>query len=292
MSKTNQHRTGCTGASAPRNRSVQRIERLVIASVLGFLLLSACASVISTPTAIPTISLDSSTSTNNPQAGDADAVSASAVVVPVKDAQLAFSSVGRVTAVKVEVGDQVRVGQTLVTLDTTVLEARVREAEANLLTAQVDRKYKERLKLDQIHLEVADAEIARMQALLDSAKALLETQSTLAAPFRGTVVSVDIAAGETVVPGAPVIALGDLSSYKIETTDLSERDVTRIAIGQPASVFIEALGEEFSAKVSSIARSSTTLGGDVVFQVTLELDEQPAGLLWGMSADVSIQTAR
>jgi HlyD family secretion protein len=94
-----------------------------------------------------------------------------------------------------------------------------------------------------------------------------------------------------VVPGQTVIVLGDLSRYRIETTDLSERDVTRIQIGQPASVFIEALGEQFTGEVIDIDRVSSTLGGDVVFKVTIGLDEQPHGLLWGMSADVQIQAA-
>jgi RND family efflux transporter MFP subunit len=274
------------------SRSAVISKSLFTPIILTVLILSACTSA-ATPTALPTVSLDGgSNNSNNSQTSDLDSVSASAIIVPVKNVELAFPSVGRVTAVNVNVGDQVTTGQTLVTLDTTVLEARVKEAEANLLAAQVDRRYKERLRLDNIHLEVADAEIARMQALLDSAKAVLATQSSMTAPFDGTIVSTDIAPGETVVPGATVIVLGDLTSYKIETTDLSERDVTRIAIGQPASVFIEALGSEFSAKVTEIARSSTTLGGDVVFKVTLELDEQPDGLLWGMSADVNVQTAQ
>ena len=157
--------------------------------------------------------------------------------------------------------------------------------------AQIDRKYKERLKLDKIHLEVADAQIAQMQALLDSASAILATQFTLTAPFDGTIVSVDVAPAETVVPGATVIVLGDLSGYVIETTDLSERDVTHVQVGQPASVYIEALGSEFSGQVSDIALTSSTLGGDVVYKVTIELDEQPDGLLWGMSADVTIDAA-
>ncbi len=92
------------------------------------------------------------------------------------------------------------------------------------------------------------------------------------------------------VPGQVVIILGDLSKYQIETTDLSERDVTRVRVGQSASVFIEALSEEFPAKVIDVDRVSTTLGGDVVFKVTLEIDDQPEGLLWGMSADVQIDT--
>ncbi|HEX5942397.1 MAG TPA: HlyD family efflux transporter periplasmic adaptor subunit, partial [Anaerolineales bacterium] len=135
------------------------------------------------------------------------------------------------------------------------------------------------------------ADVARMQALLDSAKAILDTQYALIAPFDGTVVSLDIAPAETVVPGQVVILLGDLSKYQIETTDLSERDITRVQVGQSASVFIEALEEEFTGKVIDVDRISTTLGGDVVFKVTMELDDQPAGLLWGMSADVQIETA-
>jgi HlyD family secretion protein len=203
--------------------------------------------------------------------------------------ELAFAAVARVTDVSVKVGDEVSAGQTLVTLDTTVQEARIKEAEANLLAAQIDRKYKERLRLDKIHLEVADAEIARQQALLDSAKSVLATQSTLTAPMDGTIVSVDIAPAETVLPGETVITIGDLSSYVVETTDLSERDVNRVRIGQPAVVFIEALGAEFTGEVTDVAFTSTTLGGDVVYKVTIALDDQPEGLRWGMSADVSIE---
>lgn len=262
---------------------------LFVVLISATLVLSACTSAAQ-PTPIPTLSLDGSTSENT-QTSESGSVSASAVVVPVRHVDLSFAAVGRVTAVDVSVGDKVTAGQTLVTLDTTVQEARVREAEANLLAAQVDRKYKERLKLDKIHLEVADAEIARQQALLDSAKASLATQSALTAPFEGTIVSVDIAPSETVVPGGTVIVLGDLSQYVIETTDLSERDVTRVQVGQPVTVYIEALGGEFSGRVSNVALTSNTVGGDVVYKVTIELDDQPAGLLWGMSADVKIDAA-
>ncbi len=276
-------------ACLSRNRSVAFAGKLSIVLAMA-LLLSACAAA-STPTPIPTVSLDGNTSTNNPQSSDSDSVSASAVIVPVTDAQLAFSSIGRVTAVNVKAGDTVTAGQALVTLDTTIPEARVREAEANLLAAQVQYNYQKRLGLDEVHIESAEADVARMQALLDSAKAILDTQYELIAPFDGTIVSVDIAPAETVVPGQVVILLGDLSKYQIETTDLSERDVPRVHVGQAANVFIEALGGEFTGKVIDIDRLASALGGDVIFKVTIGLDDQPEGLLWGMSADVQINTA-
>jgi len=262
---------------------------LIVIALIA-LILSACTSA-STPTAIPTISLDNNGPLSSTQPSNANSVSASAIIVPVNDAQLSFSAVGRVTAVNVKVGDKVTAGQTLVTLDTAIQEAKVREAEANLLAAQIQFKYLKRLGVDEVHIQTAEADIARTQALLDSAKAVLASQSTLTAPFDGTIISVDIAPAETVVPGQILIVLGDLSKYQIETTDLSERDVTRVQMGQSANVFIEALNEEFTGEVIDIDRVSSMLGGDVVYKVTIELDKQPQGLLWGMSADVQIQAA-
>jgi HlyD family secretion protein len=261
-----------------------------IAALLILIILSACTSAAQ-PTLLPTVSLDDGDPAPGTQTGSADAVSASAIIVPLREVELAFSSVGRVTAVNAKAGDRVSAGQILVTLDTTILEARVREAEANLLAAEVQLKYNRRLGLDEVHIESSEADVARMQALVESAKAVLATQSTLTAPFDGTIVLLDIAPAETVVPGQVVMVLGDLSKYRIETTDLSERDVTRVQVGQPAAVYIEALNQEFNGEVIDIDRIGSTLGGEVVYKVIIDLDRQPKGLLWGMSADVRIDIA-
>ena len=53
---------------------------------------------------------------------------------------------------------------------------------------------------------------------------------------------------------------------------------------------IDALDESFEGEVVDIDRQSETVGGDVTYKVTIELDQQPAGLRWGMSAEVEIQT--
>ncbi|NJC98278.1 MAG: efflux RND transporter periplasmic adaptor subunit [Anaerolineae bacterium] len=257
-------------------------------TLLMALLLSACASATS-PTPIPTIALDGSPS-NADQSNTGNEVTASAIIVPVKDAQLSFPAVGHVTEVNAKVGDRVSAGDVLVRIDTSLLEAKVREAEANLAVAEIQVRYLKRIGTNQAHLETAEADVERAQALLDLAKATLDSQSTLVAPFDGVIVSVDIAPAETVTPGQVVIVLADLSRYQIETTDLSERDVTKVQTGQPATVFIEALNGEFTGKVIDIDRIGSTLGGDVVFTVTIAFDQQPQGLLWGMSADARIQT--
>lgn len=257
--------------------------------VIAVLVLSACAS-NNAPTSIPTVVLDGGNTTPTNNGVSANGITASAVVVPVHYARLSFASVGKVTEVNVKVGDSVNAGDILVALDTSILQAKVREAQANLEAAQAQVRFLTRNKTDQVHLDQANADVERMQALLDSANAALAAQSTLTAPFAGIIVNVDIAPAEIVTPGQVVIVLGDLSSFQIETTDLSERDVTKIQPGDSAVVFIEALSEEFSGKVVDIDRIGTTLGGEVVFTVTVALDNQPDGLLWGMSADVRFES--
>ena len=263
------------------------------------LALSACGSQ-ATATPIPTLVLDgSNTSPNNGGTSSGNVISASAIIAPITEARLSFTGVGKVTSVNVQVGDRVEAGQVLVELDTTILEARVREAEVNRTFAEIDLSHLIRMTGCQSkgcapsyqHIEVKQNEVARAQALVDSANAVLESQSNLTAPFAGVVVSVDIAPAETVTPGQIVIVLADLSRYQVKTTDLSERDVTKVRNGQPVSIFIEALNETFSGKVTDVDRIGSTLGGDVVFTVTIGFNKQPQGLLWGMSADVDIQVA-
>lgn len=257
--------------------------------------LTACGQAATTE-AVPTVVLDGGQTSTGAQTSSGDSVSAAAVVVPMSEARLSFTSVGRVISVNVQVGDKVEAGQTLVELDTALLEAKVREAEANLAFAETDLKYLIRVTgcrgegcaPSQKHIEVAENEVARAQALVDSAKATLDAQSHLTAPFAGTVVSVDISPAETVTPGEVVIVMGDLSGYRVETTDLSERDVPHVEIGQDVNVFVEALGQDVTGKVADVSNISSTLGGDVVYKVTIDFDQQPEGLLWGMSADVEI----
>jgi RND family efflux transporter MFP subunit len=268
----------------------------VIVLLVLALALAACGP-SNTPQAIPTIVLDGGQpSSNSPQTSSGDSVSASAIIIPISEARLSFPSVGRVTSVNVQVGDKVEAGQVLVALDTAILEAKVKEAEANLSYAEIALKYLVRVTgcrgegcaPSQQHIEVAESDIARAQALVDSAKATLAAQSNLTTPFAGTVVAVDISPSETVTPGQVVVVIGDLSDYRIETTDLSERDVPNVKVGQDVNIFVEALGQNLTGKVAEISNISSTLGGDVVYKVTIDFDEQPDGLLWGMSADVEI----
>ena len=136
---------------------------------------------------------------------------------------------------------------------------------------------------------VAAQELEVSRKTLDTAHAEL-SQTELVAPFAATVISIEIEPGEVVQPGQIVIVLAKLDDLQIETTDLSELNMAAVKPGQTATIFIEALDAEFPGVVNAISPISNTIGGDVVFKVTIQLDEQPKDLLWGMSADVKIQT--
>jgi multidrug resistance efflux pump len=144
----------------------------------------------------------------------------------------------------------------------------------------------------------AEGELSQAQARLEQARlrlAQIERQIDAAqvrAPFAGTVSEVHARVGQSVMPGRALVDLGDLRTMRAETTDLSERDVAHVAVDQEAAVYVEALGAEIAGRVSGIAPRATTVGGDTVYQVTIELDEPSLELRWGMSVEIDIAVGR
>ena len=157
-------------------------------------------------------------------------------------------------------------------------------AEEQLSRAEIDYEmYKTGPDPDKVLL--AEARQANAEAQLAAAQASLDNL-TLSAPFAGVVSKISVHNGEWVTIGQPVLALVDLEHLRIETTDLSERDVPQVKVGQAVTIFVKALNLDIGGKVSQIAPLADILGGDVVYKVTIELDQIPAGLRAGMSVDV------
>jgi RND family efflux transporter MFP subunit len=261
--------------------------RIVLTIMVAALITAGCSQA-GEGTPIPTVVLGGSSNASS-SGSDEATVAASGEVVPEPKAELSFPLTGTVQQVEVAPGDRVRQGQALIMLDPTLWTAKVQEAEGVLASAEAEERLRIRNGDDQEHIDAANADVDRAIASLDAAKATLQ-QATLTAPFDGTIASVEISPGETVTPGLIVIMIGDLSGFEVVTTDLSERDVPAVAIGQPAVISVNALGEEFPGSVADISRLASVVGGDVVYEVTLRFDEQPQGLLWGMTAEVRIET--
>ena len=217
------------------------------------------------------------------------AVVASANVAPAQVTRLSFTIAGRVKEVLVSKGDQVTAGQVLVTLDSAELDAAVQQATANrgVTFAQWEYNLQPRPKQLPEDRVIAKARLDKSDAQIEIAKLRL-AQASLLSPINATVVSVDVQTGQSVDVAQVVVTIATLDQLQVETKDLSERDVPGVKVGQPATIYVDALDREFAGKVIAISPTSNTIGGDVVFKVTIALDEQPAGLRWGMSAEVTI----
>lgn len=247
--------------------------------------LAACSSATATP--LPAAPVTASAPTGLIHSGG---VVASAEAVPAQDTYMSFVISAPVKEVLVKEGDTVTAGQTLVTLYSPDLELSVKAAELAVESANIEYKYWiPRKDRPPERRDQAKAIFEGTKAQLEIANATF-AQTSLLAPFDGTVVDIRVEAGEFAQAGQVVIVLGDVAHMQIKTTDLSERDVTAVKVGQSVNVYIEALGVTVTGKVLHISPISETVGGDVVYPVIIELDEQPDGLLWGMSAEVEIQT--
>jgi HlyD family secretion protein len=134
----------------------------------------------------------------------------------------------------------------------------------------------------------AETVTAAMDAV-DQAKAALELYE-LRAPFGGTVLGLDVKAGEAAVPGVPIAFLADTATWTVETKDLAEIDIARVALGQSVIVKLDALpGEEFPGKVTAIDPVGKEHLGDMNYKVTITLDKVDPRFMWNMTANVDIE---
>lgn len=144
--------------------------------------------------------------------------------------------------------------------------------------------------LAQSTVSQAEAEVVAARSNVAAAQAAFD-RTTLKAVFPGTVSSVDAELGQLVSSGVPVVVLADLDDWLVETTDLSELDIARVEIGAPAVVELDAIpGEIVNGVVSDIARvPKSGPGGDVIYLVTIDLEDRPdLPLRWRMTASVDI----
>ncbi len=229
-------------------------------------------------------------------------VTASVKVVPAQQADLAFVVSGPVQDVQVKEGQAVQAGQSLITLDVPDLsfaevaaQAALKAAQENAFIQSQGRKKWNGTKFLYVsgppeQLQAYNDMVDQAQAALIVAQAQL-AQATLTAPFNGTVTSVTVSPGEMVQAQQVVLTIGGLDHLQIETTDLSERFIANMHVGDAATVRLKAFTAPLNGRVTAIAPlAGKSTDGDTIFKVTIELDQQPAGLMWGMTGDVEIKT--
>jgi membrane fusion protein, multidrug efflux system len=235
------------------------------------------------------------------------AISVTGSIQGVKEASISAKATGRIEVLPVKDGDYIESGQLLAKIDSRELEAQYLQAKANMTSAQANlanaaRNYtriqslaqqgaisQQQLDTAQTQYDVAKAQTAQNTANVQ----LLEAQvanTSVVAPFSGYVARRSLSQGEMVSPGTILLAVVDLSKVKIEVF-VSEQDIGKIQIGQPATFTVDAYhGQTFTGKVAEISPAADLKNRS--FKVRIEAENTERKLKSGMFARAEIIYAR
>ena len=208
---------------------------------------------------------------------------------------------GRVSQVRVKLGDFVQPNQILILLEKDDLLNQNRQAKAGLSQAQASLKQNKDsfARLQKLYQQqaISQQEFDQAQTALDIAEnQVQQAQATLAlnenqlknteivAPFNGFVGLLNVTQGDVVSPGVPLLAVADLSKVLV-TINLSDSYIGRIHKGQTVQIGFSAYpGETFSGtvhQISPLANEATK-----TFPVKIVLANPGQKLKAGMIAEV------
>jgi HlyD family secretion protein len=265
-------------------------------------------------------------------------VSASGEVKPKRFVNVSANVSGRITELLVKEGDAVRRGQVLARIDSTRFAAGERQSAAAVAAARADveraeadleasrlahernrKMHADKLISDQA-MEQSEAELKMKQAALAALKRRVAQQAaglesnrddlektTVVSPMNGVVTNLQKEEGEVVIGAQSfqptvIMTVGDLSAYEVEVL-VDETDIRYVAIGQPATIRVDALeGVDVKGKVTEIGSSAIPRGGAQAvttstantakdFKVAVTIEDPPAALRSGLNATAEITTA-
>ncbi len=181
--------------------------------------------------------------------------------------------------------------KTAVTENNKSLDEKITDLLGAISVLEIAREMQSRLDDSNLDPEIITAAETRLEAAtarVVAAEAAVETYE-LRAPFNGELLRLDLNVGETALPMTPVAYFADTSHWIVETKDLAEVDVANIAVGDFASIKLDAFpDEEFTGKVTEIDPVGKLYLGDMTYQVTIVLDEPDRRFLWYMTAVVTV----
>jgi HlyD family secretion protein len=159
------------------------------------------------------------------------------------------------------------------------------------LSAEAEAKYQYDLTAHGANTD----QLAVAQARLDNAKAqAAAAQDTLnnfelKAPFDGIVADVSVDLGQQVGPETAAVSVTDPSQWIVETNDLTELEVVKLAVGQKVTMVPDALPDvKLTGTVQTISGAFTKQGGDIVYSVHI-LADNPVDprIRWGMTVEAT-----
>jgi len=233
-------------------------------------------------------------------------VSATGTIQPASRADLSFDVSGTVTSLPVAVGDKVKVGTTLATVDSAGLQTAVTLAQAKVTATQDQLTAQQDAGSSAVQIASTQAQFADAQSKLTDAKTALAAAS-MTSPLAGTVAQVNIATGDklgnAVSAGAssPSSTAGASSSSSsaqivvISTTSwvveasVGSADLPQLKKGLQAEITPTGSTTRVFGTVKSIGIIATSSSsGSASFPVTITVTGSPKGLYAGGAADVSI----
>lgn len=226
-------------------------------------------------------------------------VLATGTLKPVRLVAVGAQASGRITAVKVALGDTVKAGDLIAEIDSVTQTNSLRTAQAALANVKAQRVEKQAtlvlnrqslarqqemvsknaasradfesataaLAVTEAQIEAIDAQIEEAQVAVETAEANLG-YTKITAPIEGTVLSIVSQEGQTVnaTQSAPtIVILGQLDRMTVRT-EISEADVTRVKPDLP--VYFTVLGEpqqRYDATLASIEPAPESVRSDSSF---------------------------
>ncbi len=254
-------------------------------------------------------------------------VTATGTVNPVVSVQVGSQVSGKIAKLFVDFNSAVRQGQPLAQIDQLPFQSRVSQAraavksatgtlaKANNMAAQRKRERDRMAALriqtfvSQADLDLAEtnyrdaaAQIEIAQAQVDQAQATLASAeldlgyTTMYSPVNGIVISRTVDIGQTVVasfqtPTLFVIAQ-DLMKMQVNA-NVSESDIGGVAEGKTASFRVDAYPKYFfDGTVTQVRNAPISIQNVVTYDVVITVDNKDLKLKPGMTANVTIVTAK
>ncbi len=240
-------------------------------------------------------------------------VSANGTLNPVVLVNVGTQVSGTVKKLHVDFNDRVKAGQILLELDPALLQAQVRQDEANVNSAKAALELAEanetrsRALYRQEYISRQDYDTAIQvrksgQAQLEQSNAQLARNRTnlnyavIRSPVSGVVVDRTVDVGQTVAASFQTPTLfriaQDLRKMQIDS-NFAEADIGNIKVGQPVLFGVDAFPDRtFSASVRQVRLNAIVQQNVVTYDVVVAVENPEEILRPGMTAYVNVVIAR
>ncbi|WP_291869131.1 efflux RND transporter periplasmic adaptor subunit [Maribacter sp.] len=225
-------------------------------------------------------------------------LSASGKIEAVNSANLSTRMMGYVDKIYVKVGDKVRKGQLLLSVNNADVSAQLAQVnagitEANAAFGNAEKDYDRFTALfkensaSQKELDDITANYQMAKARLESAKQMKNgvnaqmSYANIRAPFTGVVTNKFISAGDMANPGMPLLEVETPGKYQILAM-VPESEIMQIKEGIVIDVLIKTMQKTVKGKIVEVGTSAKNTGGQYMVKVVLSKSEVP--LLSGMYA--------